>query len=378
MKRKRGSRIQLVCGLLAVLMLCGAAGASGAEIIHCDPNHGDHEFSGNTCTVCGWMKPGFYMDGEMVLDWEELKSMGYVKVDESGRLVDVEGNLDGKLVIDEEVTRMDGNFYPLFSGSPLQEVWIPRTVTELGRYLISRTAIREVRLFCPVTKLEDDAFSESLNDQGHLEHVWLPDTLTEIGHGAFYECTALQELELPDTVEKLGGSMLYDSGLQQMKIPSRLRDASSAFYSCQLQEIVLPETVERLGQQGFCYCDAKTVDLSKTQITVLPDQSFQYCKKLETLILPQGLEAFGWACFADNYALKRLVLPDGFTSMGNSWFDYVEELVWPVSLIDVNGFGPGNLKTIYYRGTEKQWMLNGANSKWDMSGITVICNYTGD
>ena len=378
MKRKRESMVQLVCGLLAVLMLCGAAGASGAEIIHCDPNHGDHEFSGNTCTVCGWMKPGFYMDGEMVLDWEELKSMGYVKVDESGRLVDVEGNLDGKLVIDEEVTRMDGNFYPLFSGSPLQEVWIPRTVTELGRYLISRTAIREVRLFCPVTKLEDDAFSESLNDQGHLEHVWLPDTLTEIGHGAFYECTALQELELPDTVEKLGGSMLYDSGLQQMKIPSRLRDASSAFYSCQLQEIVLPETVERLGQQGFCYCDAKTVDLSKTQITVLPDQCFQYCKKLETLILPQGLEAFGWACFADNYALKRLVLPDGFTSMGNSWFDYVEELVWPVSLIDVNGFGPGNLKTIYYRGTEKQWMLNGANSKWDMSGITVICNYTGD
>ena len=58
MKRKRGSRIQLVCGLLAVLMLCGAAGVSGAEIIHCDPNHGDHEFSGNTCTVCGWMRPG--------------------------------------------------------------------------------------------------------------------------------------------------------------------------------------------------------------------------------------------------------------------------------------------------------------------------------
>lgn len=363
--------------LVLILALCCLAAAAGAEIIHYDPGHTTHSFSGNTCTVCGWMQPGFYMGDEMVLSWDDLKSMGYVEVLDNGTLSKVVGNLEGKLVIGEDVTRVDGNMYPLFADTPLQEVWIPRTVTELGRYLTARTSIRVVRLYCPVTKLEDNAFDESLSKPACLETVWLPDTLTEIGNSAFDECTALKRLDLPDSVEKLGSRFLYNTYLTQINLPPRLRDVSSAFYSCSLDSIVLPASVEKMNGQAFSYCDARVIDLSQTQITQLPDQCFQYCKKLETLVLPAHLESFGWACFADNYALKRLVLPDGFSSLGNSWLS-VEEIVWPVSLIDVNSQSPENLKTIYYRGSENQWKLNGANSKWDLSGVTVICNYTGN
>ena len=327
------------------------------------------------CTVCGWMRPGFYMDGEMVLSWDEMKEMGYAEVQEDGRLLEVSGNLDGLLVIGEDVTKLDGNLYSLFKGTPLQEVWIPRTVTDLGRYLVAGTSIREVRLFCPVTVLQNNAFSESLNNPACLESVWLPDTLVEIGNNAFEKCTALTHLDLPASVEKLGYAFIYDNGLTSLQLPPHLKDVSSAFYSSRLQQVILPATVEKIG--SFSYCDASVIDLSATQVTAIPDKCFQYCYNLETLRLPAGLQTFGYGCFADNRSLKQLELPDGLKSLGNTWLENIETLVWPVSLIDVNGHQPEHLSTIYYRGTEKQWKLNGANNKWDLSGVTVICNFTG-
>lgn len=354
--------------------------AARAEIIHIDPSHGEHEYGGgNVCSVCGWMKPGFYMDGEMVLSWDELKSMGYVEMDEwkPGRLYKVSGNLDGLLVIDEEVTEMDGNMYPLFKDSPLQAVWIPRSVTSLGRYLISGTVIREVRLFCPVTGLDGDAFSETLNKKAHLESVWLPDTLTEIGSDAFKKCTALHRLDLPDTVEKIGSSFLYDNGVTELKIPSCLKDATSAFAYSNLDRLTLPAGVEKIGH--FSWCSARYIDLSAAEaVTALPSNCFESCRNLTELKLPPKLESFGNACFYDARSLKRLSLPDGFKSFGNSRLEYVDTIVWPVSLIDVTIPRPDNLQTIYYRGSENQWKLCGANSKWDLSGVSVVCGYTGD
>lgn len=363
---------------LLVLALCCTTFLANAEIIHCDPAHTDHQFNGNTCTVCGWMIPGFYMDDEMVLSWDELKSMGYVEVLEDGRLTKVAGNLDGKLVIDEEITKIDGNSFELFAGSSLKEVWIPRTVTKLGNYLTVKTSIREVRIYCPITELPENCFNAYADKHSALENVWLPDTIKSIGNSAFSECTGLKKLDLPDSVEELHGRFLYNTELKEMAIPPYLKDISSAFYACSLTNITLPATVEKISPQGFCYCDAEFIDMSKTQITVIPDQCFQYCKKLKTLILPSNLKAFGWACFADNRELKKLVLPDGFNDLGNNYFDYIEEIVWPVSLIDVVNHTPRDLKTIYYRGTENQWKLNGANVKWDLSNVKVICNYTGD
>ncbi len=367
-----------ITGLILVLAMWLTVCSAHAEIIHYDPEHTEHIFSGDTCTVCGWMQPGFYMDGEMVLTWDELKSMGYVDVWEDGRLNKVVGNLEGRLVIGEEVTKVDGNQYPLFKDTPLQEVWIPRSVTELGGYLISRTSIREVRLFCPVTKLEDNVFCESLNKNANLEKVYLPDTVVEIGANAFERCKALKQLDLPDSLQKLGHAMLSETRMEQLTIPPNVIDVSSAFCESGLLYIKLPPSVEKLGKGAFVYSSAVTIDLSEVQIKELPDQCFQYCSDLENLILPRSLESFGWACFSKNDMLKRIVLPDGFKSLGSTRMDDVEEIVWPISLVDVNNAFPEKLKTILYRGTENQWKLNGANSKWDLSGVTVICNYTGD
>ena len=373
---------RIILGTMLAAAMLLILGAVQAEVIQIDPDHTQHVFDeSRTCVHCGWKEPGFWQEGELLLTWQELKDMGYVTVTGDGRLTEVSGNLDGLLVIGEDVTKADGNFYILFSNCPtLKQVWFPRTITELGRHLINRTNIEEVRLFCPITELGDDAFSQSLNKKPTLTSVWLPSTLKSIGREAFRACSQLSDLVLPDSVETLGSESLCGTPLTQINMPSHLKQVkAAAFGYTSIERIVLPPTVEELDTYTFEGSGVKYVDLSGlTWLKTLPDQIFRGCYRLEEVVLPPHLERFGWACFGGTNSLKRISLPDGFVDLGNTWMDDVEEMVWPVSLVDVTLERPKNLKSILYRGSEKQWKLCAANSKWNLSGVEMTFDYQGE
>ena len=160
--------------------VCGELITAGEAI----PATGEHAYTDNVC-ACGWMEPGLYADGAMVKTWDELKAEGIVTV-EDGILVSVQGDLGmGLLVIGEDVTYIDGREYVGFNCDTLSAVWVPGTVTELGRYLLSgNAAVTEVKLFCPITGLSDYAFSRSKG----LTTITLPATLETIGPKAFNGC----------------------------------------------------------------------------------------------------------------------------------------------------------------------------------------------
>ncbi|MBR6524971.1 MAG: leucine-rich repeat domain-containing protein [Clostridia bacterium] len=340
----------------------------------------EHSFDENgVCTSCGWMKPGLYVEDELVMSWEDMVSAGYAVV-EKQQLIEIKGNMQmGKLVIGEEVTYIDGNYKPGFKNDTLKEVWIPRSVSKLGTYLLYlNKSITDVRMFCQLESIG----GTFIRAEG-LERVILPASLVTIYSETFKNTPALKEIVLPDGLQYIGTEAFQGSGITSINIPDSVTNIDlRAFDGCALTEVKLPAALNALGNQVFGYCKNLTkVDMSDcTEMTNMGYGNFRGCGVLTELLLPPNL-----VIFADRYdqldgavSLKHLAFPDGFNNIGAEFFrgTAVESVVWPVSLIDAGGLKNCNMKSIYYRGTEAQWKMTTGSTLFP--DAEVIFNYTGE
>ena len=92
------------------------------------------------------------------------------------------------------------------------------------------TAFSEFVNFSGISKLEQNAFYACSS----LAEITLPNTLTSIGDRAFYGCSSLAEITLPASLTSIG---------------------DRAFYGCtSLAEITLPAGVTSIGDRAFYVC----------------------------------------------------------------------------------------------------------------------------
>ncbi len=81
--------------------------------------------------------------------------------------------------------------------------------------------------------------------------------ITSIGEGAFYNCTYLSSIKIPNSVTSIGSSAFFGcSGLGSITIPNSVTSISSyAFYQCyQLTSITIPNSVTYIGSFTFHNC----------------------------------------------------------------------------------------------------------------------------
>lgn len=161
------------------------------------------------------------------------------------------------------------------------------------------------------------AFSECKN----LKNIQFPEKVTSIGDYAFYECSKLQSVSLPQATTVGSYAFSECEELQTVSLPQattvesyafsecrKLQTASlpkvetiweNAFSSCgNLSEISLPVT-KTIGTYAFYYCSQlKKVHLG--QITDIGDQAFQYCNRLTYLQIPATLNTIGSGAFGSS------------------------------------------------------------------------------
>ena len=84
--------------------------------------------------------------------------------------------------------------------------------------------------------------------------------MTSIGYYAFYECTGLTSITIPESVTSIGESAFYNSGLTSITIGSGVtRIGYSAFYGCsKLTSITIPESVTSIEGGAFENCTGLT------------------------------------------------------------------------------------------------------------------------
>ena len=104
----------------------------------------------------------------------------------------------------------------------------------------------------PVTRIGEKCFE----DHNELESVVLPETLEVIGYRAFYGCSKLSDMNIPDALKQTGGWAFAHTGFTSFVFPEGFDSLGyGTFYgSSKLETVILPEGVDSIGENTFRGC----------------------------------------------------------------------------------------------------------------------------
>ena len=224
-----------------------------------------------------------------------------------------------------------------------------------------------------------------------------------IGRQQFYNCDALTEITIPASVTtydtdymRYNGAFSGCDGLTTVHFEDGAKVGTSMFENCtSLNNVVIPETVEVLegyyGAKTFANCTGLTnVTLNNSAVV---SQMFVGCENLETITLGDNVKSIGGNAFNGCAKLKSidlnkvetlangafynsglegtLVFPETVTSIGKNVLQgtKVTEIYIPenVTTIDAAAFDYCDGLTIHYAGA-----LTG--SPWGATNSTVVAD----
>ena len=176
-----------------------------------------------------------------------------------------------------------------------------------------------------VTTIGNSAFYDCTS----LTSVNIPDSVTSIGSDAFWGCKSLTSITIPEGVVSIGSSAFRECcNLTEIILPNSVKDiGTTAFYECsKLTNITIPNGVTYINPQTFSYCSSLTnVNLPDSLVSI-GYFSFNVCNSLETITLPKNVKIIDVGAFACCDKLSIINLPDGITSIGEDAFNSCDML----------------------------------------------------
>lgn len=149
---------------------------------------------------------------------------------------------------------------------------IPDSITAIGEGAFSNVEGLKTIIIPPTVKrIEKNAFKSNTT----LENVIIQERNGEgmeyIGDNAFYGCTNLKSINLPDTITYIGECVFrFDSSLDNVKLPNRIKTVKQmTFQSCSnLKNLELSEDLEELGAESLQYTALVTLKVPQNLKTI--------------------------------------------------------------------------------------------------------------
>lgn len=161
------------------------------------------------------------------------------------------------------------------------------------------------------------AFYECSN----ISDVYLPDEITTISKYAFYGCTTFQSIYLSDDIKLIDAYAFAGcSSLEQITLPKNLdRIENGVFSDCSgLTSVEIGDKVTKIGSSAFMSCSSlQSIELPP-DLQSINAWAFRYCRSLEKIDIPESTLTLGANAFSDCSKLRQIHLPEKLTKLPNS------------------------------------------------------------
>ena len=195
----------------------------------------------------------------------------------------------------------------------------------------------------PVTEIKSNAFYECTK----LTSVTIPDSVTSIGEHAFSDCTGLTSVTIGNSVTSIGGGAFYGcNGLKSITIPDSVTSTGNwAFYNTAWYNnqpnglvyagkvaykykgtmssntsIVLEEGTLGIADYAFEGCTGLTSITIPDSVTSIGGGAFLGCTGLTSVTIGGSVTSIGGGAFRNCTGLTRVTIPDSVTSIGEHAF----------------------------------------------------------
>ncbi len=156
-----------------------------------------------------------------------------------------------------------------------------------------------------------------------LTSITIPNSVTSIRASAFNTCTSLTSITIPNFVTIIQTSVFKDCvSLTSITMGNSVtRIGNSAFSNCtSLTSITIPDSVTRIGWDIFKDCTSLTSVTIGNSVTSITNSAFQNCTSLTSITIPNSVISIADRAFYKCTSLTSITIPNSVTSIGLATF----------------------------------------------------------
>ena len=156
-----------------------------------------------------------------------------------------------------------------------------------------------------------------------LTSVTIPNSVTSIGYRAFEDCSSLTSITIPNSVTSIVGEAFKGcSSLTSITIPNSITEINGGIFAgcSSLTSITIPNSVTSIGYSVFEGCSSLTSITIPNSVTSIRGDAFSGCSSLTSITIPDGVTSIEYDAFYGCSSLLSVTIGNGVTSIGNAAF----------------------------------------------------------